>query len=637
MRHRSDRSNSIMNSCQHFTTQIGFVPALVLTIGVMATTARGDDSIPIVFVPGTSGSILKFGDGSVFWLDSTSLAPRTFARGGLNPAGGDDGVEKLTVGGIVDSVAFVPPIDTMGELARLQMTPIGAKLTHLPVYADFSAWGRDTFGTKNWFEAPYDWRKGAGAEASARIDAVVEQARQQTGAAKVILVAHSLGGLVCRDYIAGLGRGKVDAIIAVGTPWLGALKTARGLAWGYNFGVGFTTRPNRFLPELYWYARDASNSGQLIRENPPFRLTFLDNAATAQLAANYPCVYQQLPTKDFMALHGKSIVFGSTPEQALATLRAKNPRLFDEALAWRNDRLNGDNFGVAHHLIAASCDPTCDPGEFQDMQMALPGPESLTAEGGSHFDGVNNWVIAQRRKIFDEIKGRGVPLYLDEFVATETEVFLGDGTSALLSATAGAQLRADAPLDLAKPVGFLGEGTKVTSLRLDPRYSHGSMVRDLGVQREVLRAVSARRVAAGMTADTRAAAVGIMTLELTTKGGNYLNGTVDRVVMTLGKTPFATNGWLQNGQWIADSLTSGKTARYDYPLPNNPDPTTGANRPLLRSDVVGKSLVLSKSGFSNWTCAGVKLLIDGQTVLDDRTEFTLRSGVSSREITIPAR
>src|SRR4051812_44365811 len=59
--------------------------------------------LPVVFVPGTSGSILKFRDGSVFWLDSSSLAPALVAKGALNASGGEAGVEALTTAGIVDA------------------------------------------------------------------------------------------------------------------------------------------------------------------------------------------------------------------------------------------------------------------------------------------------------------------------------------------------------------------------------------------------------------------------------------------------------------------------------------------------------------------------------------------------------
>lgn len=593
-----------------------------------------EPSLPVVFVPGTSGSILKTSDGAVFWLDSTSLAPASFARGKLNAEGGEEGVETLTTAGIVDAVRFVPPAAVMAQLAHFEMTPTGERLTRLPIYAGFSEWGRQTFGVDRWAEAPYDWRKGAGPDTSREVDAVVDATLRRTGATKVILLAHSLGGLVCRDYIAGVGRGKVDAIISVGTPWLGTLKTARALAWGYNFGVGFTARPSRFLPNLYWYARDAMHPGSLTRFDPPLRLSFLDNNATAALGANYPCVYQQLPTADHMALYGKSIIFGLTPEQASAQLRAKNPRLYDESQTWRQAHLDGDNRGVAHILLAAHCDPSGDPGDFQEMQMALPGADSLTTiDRAGLTDKNNNLLIAQRRRFFAEIKAQGIPLYLDEFIATDRDVTYGDGTSPLLSASAGALIRDGSPVDLAGPAKFLGAETKVVVLKLERAFSHGSMVNDHAVQQEIVRAVSARRVAAGLAADPRADDVGNMTLELTTKPGNLFFGTIEPVVMTLGNVPYSTNGLFRNGQLVSEPLTSGQASRYEYPTPRARDVPA---RPLRRSDLAGQKLILSKPGLSNWTCARVRLFVDGRPVLDDPTEFSLNGFANSRAIAIPA-
>src|SRR4051812_47865569 len=99
----------------------GFALVLALAGPGMAGARAGEGSqsaggdIHVVFVPGTSGSILKFRDGSVFWLDSSSLASTTVAMGRLNASGGEEGVESLTTDGIVDAVAFVPPAAVMAE------------------------------------------------------------------------------------------------------------------------------------------------------------------------------------------------------------------------------------------------------------------------------------------------------------------------------------------------------------------------------------------------------------------------------------------------------------------------------------------------------------------------------------------
>ena len=358
------------------------------------------------------------------------------ARGKLSPAGDDTGVEVIQSGEILDSVNVVLPTSVMAELQRLGLMPTDKPLHKLPIYRPFLEWARTTFGVSNVYLAPYDWRKGAGPTTSEQIDKVVNDAIAKTQAKKVILLAHSLGGLVCRDYIAGPGKGKVDALIAVGTPWLGAPKTARGLEWGYNFGVGFTSRPSEFVPNLYFYVKDPANPGKPIHCEPPFRLTFLSNDVTADLARTFPSVFQQLPTPDLQQLYGRSFLFGLTPDAALARLRDKNPVLYDAAQAWRKDHLKEDNFGVVHYAIAGLCDPKGDPSEFQDMQMALR--DQVTLDGGDVRDPFNKIFISKRKQIFDEIDSRNIPVFLDDFIAMDTDAGWGDGTAPLLSATASA-------------------------------------------------------------------------------------------------------------------------------------------------------------------------------------------------------
>jgi pimeloyl-ACP methyl ester carboxylesterase len=600
--------------------------------GEGSRTAGG--KIPVVFVPGTSGSILKFHDGSVYWLDSTSVLPGRIIRGSLNPSGGEEGVETMTVGGILDAVKFALPADVTAELARFQMLPwVGKAPDRLPIYSHLSEWGVEKFGPKGWYEVSYDWRKGAGAEASARIDAVVTRAMAENDGRKVVLVAHSLGGLVCRDYIAGAGRGKVDALVSVGTPWLGALKTARALAWGYNFGAGFTSRHTPFVPDLHWYVNNPQDAGNPLQVTPPLRVTFLSNQDTGSLARNFPCVFQQLPAGDFMDSYGKSVIFGLTPDQASDRLRRYNPGLYDAAVAWRREHLKADNFGVAHVAIAGTCDPSGDPGDFQDMQMAIP--ESLVAEVPGLIELANRQAINSRREILARINRRGVPIYLDEFLATDTGVAFGDGTSALLSATCGAIRRDGGAIDVSRAEKFLGPGVKVRVVQLERPYSHGSMVDDLGVRQEILRAVEDRREAAGLPADPRASEVGIMTLRLSTRAETIPSILPERIMLRVAGTDFFTNYALAEGRsFPTDFVRTGADAYYYYHRPQVIDTATGRLRPLRNADLAGTKLTLTKGGIFNWNCRGVRLLIDVHPVIDRTDPFTLSFSNPSIAITI---
>lgn len=68
----------------------------------------------------------------------------------------------------------------------------------------------------------YDWRQD-NAKSAMRLAEVVDEALLETGEEKVILVAHSMGGLVARYYCRALGgESKVFAVHSVGSPMLGA-------------------------------------------------------------------------------------------------------------------------------------------------------------------------------------------------------------------------------------------------------------------------------------------------------------------------------------------------------------------------------------------------------------------------------
>jgi pimeloyl-ACP methyl ester carboxylesterase len=68
----------------------------------------------------------------------------------------------------------------------------------------------------------YDWRQD-NAKSALRLAEVVDEALRDTGEEKVMLVVHSMGGLVARHYCRALGgESKVFAVYSVGSPMLGA-------------------------------------------------------------------------------------------------------------------------------------------------------------------------------------------------------------------------------------------------------------------------------------------------------------------------------------------------------------------------------------------------------------------------------
>ncbi len=91
------------------------------------------------------------------------------------------------------------------------------------------------------FVVPYDWRLDL-ADSVARLDAVVQTARANSPTGKVTIIAHSLGGLLTKEYVRSAGSsGLINKLILVGAPNLGAPKAAKILNYGDNMNIAFSS------------------------------------------------------------------------------------------------------------------------------------------------------------------------------------------------------------------------------------------------------------------------------------------------------------------------------------------------------------------------------------------------------------
>ncbi|PIW93811.1 MAG: hypothetical protein COZ86_04390 [Candidatus Moranbacteria bacterium CG_4_8_14_3_um_filter_41_13] len=93
---------------------------------------------------------------------------------------------------------------------------------------------------KNIFLFPYDWRM-SNVETAKLLRTKIEEIKAQTEWPKVDIIAHSMGGLVAREYIGTLnGGGSIDQLITLGAPHNGSPKSY--LMWD---GGEFSS-PSRF-------------------------------------------------------------------------------------------------------------------------------------------------------------------------------------------------------------------------------------------------------------------------------------------------------------------------------------------------------------------------------------------------------
>ena len=129
------------------------------------------------------------------------------------------------------------------------------------------------------FTFPYDWRYGVTgkyADGTTNADLLAKKIKDimaQTGASKVDVVAHSLGGLITKQYVINHPTDNhVGKAVFVGVPNTGAPKAVKGLLQGDNFGI-----------------------------------PWLSDSEMKKVAANMPAAYDLLPDQQYYDVKGSYI------------------------------------------------------------------------------------------------------------------------------------------------------------------------------------------------------------------------------------------------------------------------------------------------------------------------------------------
>jgi pimeloyl-ACP methyl ester carboxylesterase len=166
--------------------------------------------LPIIFVPGVGGSRLWNGNYPLWPIPAPFHMTDLFLK--------SDGKTPLTSGVKVTATDI------------LRAAP-----------GNFYGGFIDYLQTKNYtldkdlFLFPYDWRLDNTGHLDA-LDSLVNKVLKKTDSEKVILIAHSMGGIITRAYVQSDGASKVDTLITIGTPFYGAVKPYYALVHGYDFG-----------------------------------------------------------------------------------------------------------------------------------------------------------------------------------------------------------------------------------------------------------------------------------------------------------------------------------------------------------------------------------------------------------------
>jgi pimeloyl-ACP methyl ester carboxylesterase len=214
----------------------------------------------IVILPGILGSVLQK-DGKDLWAISGQAIWQVLTQSGkaianLKLSQDDPNAESLGDGiratALIQDTHLIPgfwKIDGYTQTARLITDNFD--VTPGDIYND------PDDRAANFYQFPYDWRRDSRANArilKKLIDKRLKCWREKSGAtdARVILMAHSMGGLVSRYYLEVLeGWQDSRALFTFGTPYRGSLQAVNFLANGYKQLFLDLTDVMRSLTSIY--------------------------------------------------------------------------------------------------------------------------------------------------------------------------------------------------------------------------------------------------------------------------------------------------------------------------------------------------------------------------------------------------
>lgn len=202
---------------------------------------------PVLIIPGIVGTDL-FYNRELVWLNAAKMLEEPndhYLTQALSLDETGESIKSIETGDIIRNV----------EVSLLKID-IFKKLIELFEEKNFTA-------EKTYFTFRYDWRLDLN-KTSESLKKRVEEIKALTKHKKIDVVAHSMGGLVAKNYIKDFGEQDINKLIFVGTPHLGAPKAAKVLLAGDQFSI-----------------------------------PWLDADRIQEIARNAPAIYQLLPNRNY--------------------------------------------------------------------------------------------------------------------------------------------------------------------------------------------------------------------------------------------------------------------------------------------------------------------------------------------------
>ena len=243
----------------------------------------------IILLPGITGSVLKKDGKTVWGYSARSIGKALFSGGrawvkALALPDDDPEVEDLGDGVVADSL--MPDLHLLPGLWKID----GYSRISNAIKNSF-----DVTPGKNFFEFPYDWRRDnrvAAGKLARNAHSWLKQWRENSGNedARLILLGHSMGGLVSRYFLECLeGWKDTRLLVTFGTPYRGSPNALDGLANGLKKGPLDLSGLARQLTAIYQllpvYRCYDPGDGALVRVGETSGIPNLDAAKAAAALA----------------------------------------------------------------------------------------------------------------------------------------------------------------------------------------------------------------------------------------------------------------------------------------------------------------------------------------------------------------
>jgi hypothetical protein len=203
----------------------------------------------VVCIPGITGSVLRKGNKDVWNISGSAIFNALTTLGGNiqdlklkeDPVDVDD-VDGITATSVIRDIHLIPGIWKIDGYTKL--------VRHLEEKFDVKH-------GENLFEFPYDWRRDnrvASRQLATKAKGWLEAWRQKSGHkdAKLILIGHSMGGLISRHFIeCREGWRDTRMLVTLATPYGGSLYSLGTLVNGKRIKFFDLTEVSRSMTSLY--------------------------------------------------------------------------------------------------------------------------------------------------------------------------------------------------------------------------------------------------------------------------------------------------------------------------------------------------------------------------------------------------